>query len=300
MQIKLAHSPDADDAFMFYALETGKVPTGDLMIEHVREDIESLNQKAEQGLYHVTALSFHAYPAVADKYALMTVGGSVGDGYGPIVVAAKKMKPHQLKKKLMAIPGKKTTAFLVMRMVEPTIGYVIRPFDKILEIVKEGKAETGLVIHEGQLTYEAMGLFKVIDLGKWWHDETGLPLPLGANAVRKDLPADVQKRLASLIRQSVQYALDHREEAVAYALSFARGLEPEKAGQFIGMYVNHWTLDYGHKGRKSVITLLSRAHEMGLLPESPRIDWVSPEEPDQEETAPEESTEKLPFPNETS
>ncbi|MDO8461281.1 MAG: MqnA/MqnD/SBP family protein [Deltaproteobacteria bacterium] len=292
--IRLAHSPDADDAFMFFALETGKISTGDIQITHIREDIESLNQKALRGDYEITAISFHAYPYVSDKYALMTVGGSVGEGYGPLVVASKKIKLHQLKKKLVAIPGKMTTAFLALKMLEPTVAIIVRPFDTILDVVKEGKADAGLIIHEGQLTYEEMGLFKVVDLGKWWSDETKLPLPLGGNAVRRDLPLELQRRCATLIRQSVEYAMTHREEAVAYALSFGRGLDPEKGSHFIGMYVNKWTLDYGRRGKKAIQTLFHHGYEKGLIPEVHSIDWVEPDQNSEEDIPAEEQTEKIP------
>jgi len=274
MELKLAHSPDSDDAFMFYALATKKLPTPDLVFKHVLEDIETLNQKAMQGVYHITAASFHAYPHLADRYLLLPSGASFGDRYGPIVVARSKPGKDGLRGKRVAIPGKLTTAYLVMQLYERDFQPVFVPFDKILDTVHEGRADAGVVIHEGQLTYAEAGLKKIVDLGEWWHLETRLPLPLGANLILRSVDRRTIRTVARLLKGSIQYALDHRDEALNYALQFGRGLDTPTADRFVAMYVNEWTLDYGERGRKAVQTLLDRGFDKGLLPNRVQAEFV--------------------------
>lgn len=266
MEIVCAHSPDSDDAFMFYGLATKKIRSRIVNIRHVLEDIESLNRKATEGLYELTAISFHAYPYVADKYVLMSSGASVGDGYGPIVVSGHRISPADLKGKRIAIPGTMTTAFLTLKLFEPDFEHVVTPFDQICEAVKEQKVDAGLIIHEGQLTYGHTGLFNVIDLGKWFKTKYQLPLPLGANAMRRNLPQDVKTECSKLLRDSIQYSLDHREEALNYAMQFARDLDPALAEQFVGMYVNHHTTDGGDIVPQAAQKLLDLGFEAGLIP----------------------------------
>src|SRR5690348_6779036 len=242
-EIVSAHSPDSDDAFMFYGLATKKVRSSRVAFRHVLEDIESLNRNALEGRYDLTAISYHAYPYVADKYVLMASGSSVGDGYGPMVVSSRPIPLNELKGKRIAIPGTMTTAFLVLKLFQPDFEHVIVPFDKILDTVKEHEVDAGLVIHEGQLTYGQEGLHHILDLGKWFKGKYGLPLPLGANALRRNLPREVQTECSKLLRESIQYSLDHHDEALNYAMQFARDLEPAQAEQFVGMYVNHHTVD---------------------------------------------------------
>lgn len=266
LELKLAHSPDSDDAFMFYALATKKIRTANLKFTHALEDIESLNQKAREGLYDITAISFHAYAHLADRYLLLPCGASFGDRYGPVVVARGPLGPAGLKGKRLAVPGQLTTAFLALQLYESEIEPAFTPFDQILDAVAKGQVDAGVVIHEGQLTYAREGLRKVVDLGEWWHQETGLPLPLGANALRRSLDRRTQGQVARLLKASIQYALDHREEALAYALQFARGLDGGTADRFVSMYVNEWTLECGERGRQAVQILLDRGFEKGLLP----------------------------------
>jgi 1,4-dihydroxy-6-naphthoate synthase len=263
--LKLAHSPDSDDAFMFYALATKKIRTGDLKFTHILEDIESLNQKALQGTYDITAISFHAYAYVADHYLLLPCGASFGDRYGPIVVGRNTLEPRDLKGKRIAVPGKLTTATLALRLYEPDVELVITPFDQILDRVAKGDVDAGVVIHEGQLTYAKVGLSKILDLGEWWHQQTGLPLPLGGNAILRSLDQPTLKQATSVIGKSIQYGLAHREEALAYASQFAPALDSESVDRFVSMYVNEWTVNYGPAGRQAVATLLSQASERGLL-----------------------------------
>ncbi len=274
VELKLAHSPDSDDAFMFYPLATKKVRMGRLKFEHVLEDIETLNQKALLGTYDITAMSFHAYAHLADRYALLPSGASFGDRYGPIVVAKGSPGKAGLKKKRVAVPGKLTTAFLALQLFEPEIEPVFKPFDQILDTVAKGEADAGVVIHEGQLTFARAGLRKLADLGAWWYQETKLPLPLGGNGIRKSLDAGIIQRVSKLLRESVQYSLNHREEALQYALQFARGLDTQTADQFVSMYVNDWTLDYGVRGRQAVQTLLDRGFEKGILPRAIRAEFI--------------------------
>ncbi|MGA7411797.1 MAG: MqnA/MqnD/SBP family protein [Bryobacteraceae bacterium] len=265
-EIVCAHSPDSDDAFMFYGLATKKVRSRLVNFRHVLEDIETLNRKAMQGIYELTAISYHAYPYVADKYVLMASGSSVGDGYGPMVVSLRPISPEDLKGKRIGIPGKMTTAYLTLQLLEPDFEPVILPFDKILEAVIEHEVDCGLVIHEGQLTFGRGGLHNVIDLGKWFKQKYDLPLPLGGNALRRDLKADVQSECSRVMRESIQYALDNHDEALNYAMQFARDLEPHLAEQFVGMYVNHHTLDGGEIVPRAAQKLLDLGFEAGLIP----------------------------------
>ena len=272
--IHVAHSPDSDDAFMFYALATRKIDTGDLNYVHVLSDIETLNRKALEGEYEVSAVSFHAYAYMADKYALLSCGASMGRNYGPIVVSGKPIRPDSLASKSVAIPGTLTTAFLTLRLFEPEIQYHVVQFDKILDQVREGKYDAGLLIHEGQLTYRELGLHKVLDLGEWWLGSTGLPLPLGGNVIKRDLGPALMKQVAEDIRRSIQYGLDHREEAMAYAIQFSRGLDLQRADRFVGMYVNDLTLDYGEEGREAVRRLLQEAYKNKIIPQRIALEFV--------------------------
>jgi|SRR5688572_331278 len=274
MDIRVAHSPDSDDAFMFYALATHKIDTGDRNYIHLLNDIETLNRKALEGEYEVSAISFHAYAYMADKYALLSCGASMGNNYGPIVVSTKTIQPEQLGSKVVAVPGTLTTAFLALRLFAPDVKYEVVHFDDILDQVRSGKYEAGLLIHEGQLTYREMGLQKVIDLGEWWLDRCRLPLPLGGNVIKRSLGTPLMEQVSSDIRRSIQYGLDHREEAVDYAMQFSRGLDVQKADRFIGMYVNELTLDYGEDGRRAVRLLLSEAHKQNIIPKSVDLEFV--------------------------
>jgi 1,4-dihydroxy-6-naphthoate synthase len=274
MRISLAHSPDSDDAFMFYGLAKGHVETDGLQVDHVLQDIESLNRAAEEGRHEVTAISFHAYPYVADRYALMPCGGSIGDGYGPLLVARDDLDPAEAATRRVAVPGERTSAFLALKLFAPGARTYVVPFDRILDEVREGRAEMGLVIHEGQLTYGGQGLRKVLDLGAWWKGETGLPLPLGGNAVRRDLGPEMMARLTRLVRDTVRYSLAHRADALQYALGFARGMDPSVADRFVGMWVNDMTVDCGPRGREAVQTLLDRGHAAGIVPRAVRVDFV--------------------------
>ena len=274
-EIRVAHSPDSDDAFMFCALATGKLDTGDFRFTHTLEDIESLNQKALRGVYEVTAVSIHAYAYISRRYALLSSGASMGDRYGPIVVAREAWTPAALRGKKIAVPGLMTTAFLTLKLFQPDFQPVVIPFDQIISAVLQGRADAGLLIHEGQLTYAREGLHKVIDMGEWWHELTGLPLPLGGNAIRRDLGEDGMKKVARLLKESIQYALDHRQEALDYALQYARDLDRAQADRFVGMYVNMRTLDYGEEGRRAVALLLDRACEAGIIPTRVLVDFVS-------------------------
>lgn len=272
--IRVAHSPDSDDAFMFYALATHKLDTGNINYIHLLNDIETLNRKALEGEYEVSAISFHAYAYLADKYALLSCGASMGSNYGPIVVSRKPLQPALLSEKIVAIPGTLTTAFLALRLFEPNVKYEVVPFDRILEDVQAGKYEAGLLIHEGQLTYRDMGLHKVLDLGEWWLERTGLPLPLGGNVIKRDLGTEMMTRISRDIRKSIQYGLDHRTEAMDYAIQFSRGLDTQKADRFVGMYVNELTIDYGAQGREAVRRLLEEAHTKGIIPAQVALEFV--------------------------
>ncbi len=277
LEIKLAHSPDSDDAFMFYALATHKVRTPGLKFTHVLADIETLNQAANQELYDVTALSFSAYAYLRDKYVLLDCGASFGEGYGPIVVASHPLKRDELAGRRVAVPGLRTTAYLVLKLFEPRFEAVPMAFDTILEAVRSEEVEAGLLIHEGQLQFSQAGLHRVVDLGHWWLEQTGLPLPLGGNAVRRALGPEVGQQIARIIRQSVSYALEHRDAALNYAMQFARDMDAEMADKFVGMYVNRWTLGYGERGRQAVHELLVRGAQAGLIPESPEVEFLGEE-----------------------
>jgi 1,4-dihydroxy-6-naphthoate synthase len=273
-EIKVAHSPDSDDAFMFYALANDKLDTGDLKFTHVLQDIESLNRRAFNRDFDVTAVSFHAYAYLADKYLLLPSGASMGERYGPMVIARQQMTVDELKDKLIAVPGTMTTAFLGLKLLAPDFRHEVVPFDKIIDAVSEGQVDAGLIIHEGQLTYQRALLHKVVDLGEWWCERTGLPLPLGGNVIRRDLPPDVIRRTSALLKASIQYALDHRQEALAYALSFARDMDEKTADKFVGMYVNELTLDYGEQGRAAVRRLLDEGHAAGVIPHKVDVEFV--------------------------
>jgi 1,4-dihydroxy-6-naphthoate synthase len=279
--VRIAHSPDSDDAFMFYALTQGLLATDGLEIRHVLQDIESLNQAAFHGTYEITALSFHGYAYLADRYQLMPSGASFGDGYGPIVVSRRPLRREDLVGLQIAIPGELTTAHLALRLWQPAVKTSIVPFDRILEVVAAGQVEAGVVIHEGQLTYGDIGLQKVVDLGEWWKGKTGLPLPLGGNGIRRDLPPALKRRLCRLLSESIEFGLDHRAEALGYALRYARGLEDDlaRSDRFVGMYVNDWTRAYGEAGRRAVQLLLDRGHEAGILPRRVEAEFLEAEEP---------------------
>jgi 1,4-dihydroxy-6-naphthoate synthase len=279
--VRIAHSPDSDDAFMFYALTQGLLDDEGLEISHVLRDIESLNRAAFDGTYEITALSIHAYAHLADRYRLMPSGASFGDGYGPVVVARDPLSGAELAGRRVAIPGELTTAALALAMWTRRLGVEVVPevvpFDRILDVVAAGELDAGVVIHEGQLTFGDQGLHRVEDLGAWWRADTGLPLPLGGNGLRRDLPEDLQRRLSRLLTASIEYALDHRAEALGYARRYARGLEddPARADRFVGMYVNEWTRGYGEVGRRAVQVLLDRAHEAGLLPQRVEAEYAA-------------------------
>jgi 1,4-dihydroxy-6-naphthoate synthase len=273
-EISVAHSPDSDDAFMFYGLATNKVRVPGLRFTHTLCDIETLNRKAQEGVYDVTAISFHAYPYIQDHYALLPSGGSVGEGYGPMIVAPRAFSQSEVKKKRIAVPGKLTTAYLALKLFAPSIEVEVVPFDQIIPQVVEGKYEAGLIIHEGQLSYTKAGLHRVVDLGKWWQKVTGLPLPLGGNAIRRALGPALMQSVSTALRDSIQYALDHREEALAYAMQFARDLDSQLADKFVGMYVNERTLDYGPDGREAVRRLLDMGHKAGIIPHAANVEFV--------------------------
>jgi 1,4-dihydroxy-6-naphthoate synthase len=266
MEIKLAHSPDSDDAFMFYALATNRVKAPGLKFTHTLSDIETLNRAAEREEFDVTAISFSAYAYLRDKYVLLDCGASFGEGYGPIVVATRPMKREELAGSRIGIPGLRTSAYLTLRLYEPNFEAVPIPFDQILDAVRAGTVDAGLLIHEGQLLFSQLGLHKVVDLGHWWQETTKLPLPLGGNAIRRALGKETGARVARAIRDSVQYGLDHREEALNYALQFARDMDTDLADKFVGMYVNNWTLGYGERGRAAVQELLDRGVKAGVIP----------------------------------
>ena len=272
--IHVAHSPDSDDAFMFYALAEGKIDTGDLRYVHELQDIETLNQRALRGELEVTAVSIHAYAYLADTYALLPHGASMGDRYGPRLVARAPMDRFKVRGKRIAIPGALTSAYLTLRLYEPDFVPVPTPFDEIEDAVVNGAADLGLLIHEGQLTYGDRGLHLIADMGEWWYEETGLPLPLGGNVVRKDLGPNVTHEISRHLRASIAYGLEHRAGALDHAMQYARGLERGRADTFVGMYVNDWTLDYGKRGRDAVRLLLRRGHESGLIPRPVQVEFV--------------------------
>jgi 1,4-dihydroxy-6-naphthoate synthase len=274
LEIVSAHSPDSDDAFMFYGLATKKVRSNLVTFRHVLSDIETLNRKAMEGVYDLSAISYHAYAYVADKYCLMASGSSVGDGYGPMVVATHPMEPDEIKGKKIAIPGTMTTAYLALKIFEPDFDFVIVPFDKILETVQSGGADAGLIIHEAQLTYNKVGFHRALDLGKWWKEKFALPLPLGANVLVRRLPEDIKTECCRMMRDSIQYALDNHTEALEYALQFARDMEPRLAEKFVGMYVNHYTVDAGEEIPKAAQMMLDLGYDVGLIPNRVQVEFV--------------------------
>jgi len=273
-EITVAHSPDSDDAFMFYGLATNKVRVPGLKFSHTLCDIETLNRQAQEGVYDVTAISFHAYPYIQENYALMSCGGSVGEGYGPMLVSTRPFTQDDIKGKKIAVPGKLTTAYLALELFAPGIAVEVVPFDQIIPQILEGKHEAGLIIHEGQLTYDKSGLHRVVDLGRWWQKVTGLPLPLGGNAIRRSLGPETISSVTHALRESIQYAIDHREEALSYAMQFARDLDSRLANRFVSMYVNDRTLDYGADGRQAIHKLLDLGYERGIIPIAPKVDFV--------------------------
>ncbi len=278
--IRVGHSPDPDDAFMFHALANDKIATGNLRFTHELQDIETLNRRALKGELEVTAVSIHAYAHLLEKYALLPTGCSMGDHYGPMVVSKKPLKIADLAGITIAIPGTLTTAFLTLQLLfadalpAVKVQFEVIPFDEILNAVEAGKFDAGLIIHEGQLTFQNQGLQLVVDLGVWWQDKTGLPLPLGGNVVRKDLGAETMKEISRLLKLSIQYALDHRREALDYALKYARDMDVTLADKFVGMYVNDWTLDYGDRGRAAIRKLLGEAHKAGIIPAPVAVEFV--------------------------
>ena len=274
-EISIAHSPDSDDAFMFYGLATNKVRVNGYKFNHVLCDIETLNQRAiKEAFFDVTAISFHAYPYMQDNYALMTCGGSVGEGYGPMVVASKPLDLDEIRRVKIAVPGTLTTAYLALKLFAPEIETAVVPFDQIIPQVLAGNYPAGLIIHEGQLTYGQSGLRRVLDLGVWWREQTKLPLPLGGNAIRRSLGDAAMETVTRALRDSIQYGLDHRSEALNYAMQFARDLEANLADKFVGMYVNERTLNYGDDGRAAILRLLEMGHERGIIPYAAKVDFV--------------------------
>ena len=272
--ITVAHSPDSDDAFMFYGLATNKLETDGLKFEHTLKDIQSLNEDAKNGVFDVTAISFHAYAYVSDKYALLPHGASIGDKYGPILVSKEPRKPEEISDMKIGIPGEMTSAFLALRLYNPNFEYEVIPFDEIIDAVQKGRVDAGLLIHEGQLFYKQMGLDKVLDLGEWWFEETGLPLPMGGNAIRRDLGEDLMKQVSKHLHRSIVYSMENREDALAYAMQFARDMSPDLADRFVAMWVNDLTLDYGTRGRESVRLLLDEGYNHGIIPHRVQIDFV--------------------------
>ncbi len=276
-EISIAHSPDSDDAFMFYGLATNKIRVPGYKFSHVLCDIETLNHKAmHEAFFDVTAISFHAYPYLQDQYALMACGGSVGENYGPMIVAPQRYTSESIKKIKIAVPGTLTTAYLALQLFAPEIETEVVPFDQIIPQVLAGKYQAGLIIHEGQLTYGMSGLNKIIDLGVWWREQTGMPLPLGGNVVKRSLGMEAMRVTTRAIKDSIRHGLDHRESALQYAMQFARDLDPNLADKFVGMYVNERTLDYGSDGRAAIEKLLAMGHERGIIPRVAKFDWIEP------------------------
>jgi 1,4-dihydroxy-6-naphthoate synthase len=273
--ISVAHSPDSDDAFMFYALATNKLDTGNLTFTHVLKDIQTLNEEAFRGTYDVTAISFHAYAYIADKYILLPHGASIGDNYGPILVAKQHYTRDDIPKLKIAVPGKLTSAFLALRLFNSDFEYEVVPFDEIIEAVQNGQCDAGLLIHEGQLFYKTLGLTKVLDLGEWWHERTGLPLPMGGNVIRRELGADTIRQVSASLRESITYSLSHRESALEYAMQFARDMDTRLADRFVGMWVNDLTLDYTERGRQAVRRLLAEGFEKGIIPNQVEVEFAS-------------------------
>jgi 1,4-dihydroxy-6-naphthoate synthase len=274
-EIKVAHSPDSDDAFMFYGLATNKVRVSGYKFVHALCDIQTLNQRAiQEAFYDVTAISFHAYPYIQDNYLLMACGGSVGEGYGPMIVSTRQYDLDEIRKIRIAVPGTLTTAYLALKLFAPEIETAVVPFDQIIPQVLAGNFQAGLIIHEGQLTWSRSGLYKVLDLGEWWREQTRLPLPLGGNAIRRSLGDPVMLAVTRALRDSIQHGLDHRDEALAYAMQFARDLDSSLADKFVGMYVNERTLNYGDDGREAIRKLLEMGHERGIIPHPVHVEFV--------------------------
>ena len=272
--ITVAHSPDSDDAFMFYGLATNKLETDGLKFEHTLKDIQSLNEDARNGVFDVTAISFHAYAYVADKYVLLPHGASIGDKYGPIVVSKEPREADEIGTMKIAVPGELTSAYLALRIYNSDFQHVVYPFDEIIDAVQKGEVDAGLLIHEGQLFYNQMGLHKVLDLGEWWHDKTGLPLPMGGNVIRRDLGKELMTQVSKHLYSSIVYSMENREDALAYAMQFARDMQPELADRFVAMWVNDLTLDYGDRGREAVKCLLAEGHKAGIIPHKVKVDFV--------------------------
>lgn len=272
--ISVAHSPDSDDAFMFYGLATNKLDTGNLKFEHTLKDIQSLNEDAKNGVFDVTAVSFHAYAYIHDKYALLPHGASIGDKYGPIVVSKEPRSAEDIGKMKIAVPGEMTSAFLALKLFNQDFEYVVIPFDEIIDEVQRGRVDAGLLIHEGQLFYKQLGLDKVLDLGEWWFEKTGLPLPMGGNAIRRDLGEEMMHEVSKYLKQSIEFSLANREDALAYAMQFARDMSPELADRFVAMWVNNLTLDYGERGREGVRRLLQEGYEKGIIPHKVEVEFI--------------------------
>lgn len=272
--LQLGHSPDPDDAFMFYAMVTGKIPSDGIVFHHVLKDIETLNQWAMEGKLEITAVSVHAFAYLSDKYAILRAGASMGDGYGPMIVAKKKMTPAELVGKKIGIPGKLTSAYLAIQLYLERFEPIFIPFDQLMDAVLEGKVDAALLIHEGQLTHGGKGLIKIVDLGEWWKDETGLPLPLGINVVRRDLGMERMKKISEVLSESIDWGLKHRPEALQYALEYGRGISPEVGDKFVGMYVSDLTVDLGERGRAGIREFYRRAAERKLIPQAPAIEFI--------------------------
>lgn len=272
--ISVAHSPDSDDAFMFYGLATNKLDTGNLSFTHVLKDIQTLNEEAFRGTYDVTAISFHAYAYVSDKYVLLPHGASIGDNYGPILVSRRPFSTADISKLKIAVPGTLTSAFLALRLFNTDFEYEVVPFDKIIDAVQSGRCDAGLLIHEGQLFYKTLGLTKILDLGEWWHERTGLPLPMGGNVIRRELGPEIIQQVSDCLRDSIQYSLSHRESALEYAMQFARDMDPALADRFVAMWVNDLTLDYTERGREAVRCLLTEGFEKGIIPRQVDVEFA--------------------------
>jgi 1,4-dihydroxy-6-naphthoate synthase len=273
--ITVAHSPDSDDAFMFYGLATNKLDTGSLTFTHVLKDIQTLNEEAFRGTYDVTAVSFHAYAYLTDKYLLLPHGASIGDNYGPVLVSREPAAASDISKLKIAVPGTLTSAFLALKIFNPEIRYEVIPFDKIIAAVQSGQCDAGLLIHEGQLFYESIGLHKILDLGEWWHERTGLPLPMGGNAIRRELGPEIIRQVSHCLRESIRYSLANREDALAYAMQFARDMDPALADRFVAMWVNELTLDYTDRGREAVQRMLTEGFELGIIPNRPNVEFAA-------------------------
>jgi 1,4-dihydroxy-6-naphthoate synthase len=273
--ISVAHSPDSDDAFMFYGLATNKLDTGSLSFTHVLKDIQTLNEEAFRGTYDVTAISFHAYAYVSDKYVLLPHGASIGDNYGPILVSRQSFATADIPKLKIAVPGTLTSAFLALRLFNADFEYEVIPFDKIIDAVQSGRCDAGLLIHEGQLFYKTLGLTKILDLGEWWHERTGLPLPMGGNVIRRELGPEIIRQVSDCLRESIAYSLSNRESALEYAMQFARDMDPALADRFVAMWVNDLTLDYTERGREAVRRILAEGFEKGIIPSEVKVEFAS-------------------------